>query len=96
VPDFSGKAVIKGAAVGLAPHVVLLLLMLLGFDEGNRESSVVALLGVLEIFIFPGAVLLGIVLLCSRQLRAWGTGILLGTVPGALLALAVAVETGRG
>jgi hypothetical protein len=90
VPDYSARAVIKGAVAGMAPHALISLCMWLGFDEENRESAIVVLLAGVEIFVLPTAVVVGLLLLCSPRQKSWGLGILAATLPGVLLVLSVA------
>ncbi|ROP28175.1 hypothetical protein [Couchioplanes caeruleus] len=82
----TGKALGLGVVLGLAPHGLLALLIVLGASTTKgSERGVNAMWGFAEIFLLPVAAILIIVLFSLRTTRDWAAGILFGTMIGVLL-----------
>ncbi|GIF13621.1 hypothetical protein [Actinoplanes teichomyceticus] len=79
----------RGVAIGVAPHLVLLVwVVVLAVSAEPDSRAYVPFYGLLEIYLAPAGVVAGLLLCWRRSRRPLAGGVAAGTVLGFLLVVA--------
>ncbi len=86
-----------GVALAALPHALILVLMvLMVWGSQGTDRAYAALIGVVEIYVVPVALVVALVLRLSDRWRPWSAGVVGATVAGAAVVILATLIVGNG